>query len=160
MPSLIKNKTTIPENEEIIYSTSSLDYIITLNIASQDVYCYGNKRTNLIPFLVPGVVNKLSAETGEFIKNNESLHEVSTLFNLEDNKVYYILRLLNNDEELNNIFFFEYLDDILNFTGTLQMLALKFKTEFLRSKNDTVWLRICSVCRRNCFSAGYIEFQY
>ena len=87
---------------------------------------------------MPGIINKLSAETGEFIKNNESLHEVSTLFNLEDNKVYYILRLLNNDEELNNIFFFEYLDDILNFTGTLQMLALKFKTEFLRSKNDAV----------------------
>ena len=160
MPSLIKNKTTIPENEEIIYSSSALDYIITLNTTSQEVYCYGNKQTNLIPFLVPGIINKLSAETGEFIKNNESLHEVSTLFNLEDNKVYYILRLLNNDEELNNIFFFEYLDDILNFTVTLQMLALKFKTEFLRSKNDTVWLRICHERRRNCFSACYIEFQY
>lgn len=144
MPSLIKNKTTIPENEEIIYSSSVLDYIITLNTTSQDVYCYGNKQTSLIPFLVPGIINKLSAETGEFIKNNENLKEVSTLFNLEDNTVYYILRLLNNDEELNNIFFFENLDDILSFTGMLQMLSLKFKTEFLRSKVDGIWLRICS----------------
>jgi hypothetical protein len=26
----------------------------------------------------------------------------------------------------------------------LQMLSLKFKTEFLRSKVDGIWLRICS----------------
>lgn len=160
MLSLIKNKVKMPENEDIIFATTTLDYVITFNMNDKTIYCYGNKRTDLTNFLSPGIISKLSAETGEFIKNNENLKEVSELFELQDNKIYYILRLNNNDENLNNIFFFESLCDILNFTGTLQMLSLNIKTDFLKGKYDIVWLRIRIIWIWYCNHISDIEFKY
>ena len=81
---LIKNRTkNIEHNEEIIYNTGNLDYFLTCNPEDGTFYCYGNQKTDLSNFLIPGITSKISAESSDFLLTSDVFENIIDLFNIE-----------------------------------------------------------------------------
>lgn len=131
---MIKNRTNcIEHNEEIIYSTQNLDYFLT--ISPDTIYCYGNRKTDLSNFLIPGITSKISAESGEFLLNSDIFKNIIKLFNIEQDKTYFLLRIIDNskldDESREKFFLFADKNDCISFNSALIDISLKYKTDHL-----------------------------
>ena len=135
---LIKNRIrNISQEEEIIYSTDGLDYIVTLNSNDGLAYCYGNQRLDLTHFIIPGITSKLSAESGEFLKTSEIFKNIVDLFSIEESEIYFILRVVDNskisgDAGKETVFIFSDKRDCLYFNSVLLDLSLRYKTDYLK----------------------------
>lgn len=138
--SLIKNRArNIEHAEEIIYSSNSLDYFLTYNPETGTAYCYGNRKLDLSTFLIPGISSKISAESGEFLMNSDIFKNIISLFNIEEDKIYFILRITDNskasDEPLSEtVFLFADKKDCLEFNSVLCDMSLKYKIDYLNIK--------------------------
>ena len=131
---LIKNKITpIPDNEQKVYMSKTLDYIITLD-ENNDIKCYGSTVTDLINFIFPRINVIVSAETGEYLLNNEEFADVIDIFHIIPEKQYYILVLKynENDKPYNTLFLFDDLEDCMSFNVFLTEVSLFTKTEHLK----------------------------
>lgn len=135
---LIKNPSKcIEHDEEIIYSTNSLDYFLTYNSNTGTVFCYGNQKLDLSHFLIPGITSKISAESGEFLLNSNIFKNIIDLFYIKEPDIYFILRITDNskssEEALNEtVFLFVDKKDCLDFNSVLCDISLKYKTDYLK----------------------------
>ena len=138
--SLIKNRAiNIEHSEEIIYSSKSLDYFLTYNPDNGTVYCYGNQKLDLSAFLIPGITSKISAESGEFLMNSDIFKNIISLFNIEEDKIYFILRIVDNSKPSDSnfretVFLFADRKDCLEFNSVLCDMSLKYKIDYLNIK--------------------------
>lgn len=136
--SLIKNSTRhIEHAEEIIYSSNSMDYFLTYNTRTGTVYCYGNRKLDLSTFLIPGISSKISAESGEFLMNSDIFKNIISLFNIEEDKIYFILRITDNSKPSDSdfretVFLFADRKDCLEFNSVLCDVSLKYKIDYLK----------------------------
>ena len=134
---LIKNRAKcIEHNEEIIYSSRTLDYFLTYNSSTVVVYCYGNQKLDLSHFLIPGITSKLSAESGEFLLNADIFANIIDLFYIEPDKIYYILRVIDNSKTekealRETVFIFSDKNDCIDFNSALSDISFKYKTDYL-----------------------------
>lgn len=131
---LIKNRTKcIEHDEEIIYSTQNLDYFLT--ISPDTIYCYGNRKTDLSNFLIPGITSKISAESGNFLLTSDIFKNIIELYNIEQDKTYFLLRIIDNsmsDDELREtVFLFDDKNDCISFNSVLIDILLKYKIDYL-----------------------------
>lgn len=131
---MIKNRTkSIEHNEEIIYSTQNLDYFLT--ISHETIYCYGNRKTDLSNFLIPGITSKISAESGNFLLTSDIFKNIIDLYNIEPDKTYFLLRIIDNsisDDELREtVFLFDDKNDCISFNSVLIDISLKYKIDYL-----------------------------
>lgn len=140
--SLIKDRArNIEHSEEIIYSTNSLDYFLTYNPENGTVYCYGNRKLDLMHFLIPGITSKISAESGEFLLNSDIFKNIISLFNIEDSKIYFILRITDNSKPSESdfsetLFIFSDRKDCLEFNSILCDISLKYRIDYLNIKGE------------------------
>lgn len=140
---LIKNRTKcIEHDEEIIYSSYSLDYFLTYNQDTAIVHCYGNQKLNLSHFLIPGITSKISAESGEFLLNADIFKNIIDLFNIEQDKIYYILRVIDNSKTekealRETVFIFSDKNDCIDFNSALSDISFKYKTDYLMLNKET-----------------------
>lgn len=138
--SLIKNRArNIEHTEEIIYSSNSLDYFLTYNPENGTAYCYGNRKLDLMHFLIPGITSLISAESGEFLLTSDIFKNIISLFNIEEDKIYFILRVVDNSKPFDSdfretVFVFADKKDCLNFNSVLCDISLKYKTDYLKLK--------------------------
>ena len=128
-------------DEEIIYNSDTLDYIITSKDSTGEFFCYGNQRLNLTTFLVPGLTSKVSVESSEFLLTSDVFSEIVDLFNIEQDKIYYLLRIKDNDikdDELKEtLFLFSNREDLINFNAFLTHLSLSYKESYIKlNKKD------------------------
>lgn len=128
-------------DEEIIYNSATLDYIITSKDSTGEFFCYGNQRLNLTTFLVPGLTSKVSVESSEFLLTSDVFSEIVDLFNIEQDKIYYLLRIKDNDikdDELKEtLFLFSNREDLINFNAFLTHLSLSYKESYIKlNKKD------------------------
>ena len=139
---LIKKHTHINyKDEEIIYSSSALDYIITSKECTGEFFCYGNQRLNLTTFLIPGLTSKVSTETSEFLLTSDVFSAIIDLFNIEQDKIYYLLRINDNsvkkDDQKETLFLFSNREDLINFNAFLTHLSLSYKESYIKlNKKD------------------------
>lgn len=139
---LIKNHSVVNyEDEEVSFTSESLDYIITANAGTGEFFCYGNRRLNLTPFLVPGLTSKISAETSEFLLTSDVFSAIIDLFNIESDKIYYILRIKDNtikeNELQETVFLFSTRDELIGFNAYLTHLSLSYKESYIQlNKKD------------------------
>lgn len=129
------------KDEEIIYSSATLDYIITSKDSTGEFFCYGNQRLNLTTFLVPCLKSKVSVETSEFLLTSDVFSNIIDLFNIEQDKSYYLLRIKDNaikDDELKEtLFLFSDREDLINFNAFLTHLSLSYKESYIKlNKKD------------------------
>ena len=128
-------------DEEIIYNSDTLDYIITSKDSTGEFFCYGNQRLNLTTFLVPGLTSKVSVESSEFLLTSDVFSEIVDFFNIEQDKIYYLLRIKDNDikdDELKEtLFLFSNREDLINFNAFLTHLSLSYKESYIKlNKKD------------------------
>ena len=83
-------------DEVIIFQTENSPYIITMCEITGEYFIYGATKTKLTNFLLPGISLKTSLQNGEYFKINHNLKNACSLYNLDDNKLYYELRLKDN----------------------------------------------------------------
>lgn len=142
--SLIKNRVrNIEHAEEIIYSSNSLDYFLTYNPDNGTTYCYGNRKLDLSTFLIPGITSKISAESGDFLLTSDIFKNIISLFNIEEDKIYFILRVVDNSKPSDSdfretVFVFADKKDCLNFNSVLCDISLKYKTDYLKLNEKTI----------------------
>lgn len=139
---LIKNRAKcIEHDEEIIYSSYSLDYFLTYNSSTAVVYCYGNQKLDLSHFLIPGITFKLSAESGELLLNADIFKNIIDLFNIDSDKIYFILRVIDNSKTekealRETVFIFSDKKDCIAFNSALSDISFKYKTDYLMLNKD------------------------
>lgn len=129
---MIKNRVrNIEHEEEIIYSSNSLDYFLTYDSNTGKVFCYGNQKLDLTHFLIPGITSKISAESGEFLLNSDIFKDVIDLFDIEPAEIYFLLRIIDNSEESDNqsetLFLFSEKSDCIAFNSVLVEISLNSK---------------------------------
>lgn len=132
---LIKNKITpIPDNEQKVYMSKTLDYIITLD-ENNDIKCYGSTVTDLINFIFPVVNVMLSTETGEFLLKEEAFADIIDVFEINPENQYYVLifNYKENDVKQSTLFLFDELEDCMGFNVFLSEVSLYAKTEYLKN---------------------------
>lgn len=129
---MIKNRVrNIEHEEEIIYSSNSLDYFLTYDSNTGKVFCYGNQKLDLTHFLIPGITSKISAESGEFLLNSDIFKNIICLFDIDPAEIYFLLRIIDNSEELDNqsetLFLFSEKSDCIAFNSVLVEISLNSK---------------------------------
>jgi transketolase C-terminal domain/subunit len=132
---LIKNKIKpIPDDEEKVYMSKTLDYIITLD-KNDVIKCYGSQVTDLTNFIFPGVNLMVSTETGEYFLKEESFADIIDVFEINPEKQYYILILKYKENDTNNstLFLFDELEDCMGFNVFLTEVSLYAKTAYLKN---------------------------
>lgn len=138
---LIKNRCHMHyENEDIIYASEVLDYIITSNEGTGHYYCYGNQKLDLIPFLVPGLTSRTSVEIGEFLLTSDKFKNIIDLFYIESEELYYLLRIIDNTAKKNNetVFIFKYQEDMYKFNNVLMSLSISLKRSYLELNSKKI----------------------
>lgn len=128
-------------DEEIIYNSGTLDYIITSKDSTGEFFCYGNQRLNLTELLVPYLITKTSAETSEFLLTSDFFSGIIDLFNIEQDKMYYLLiiecNVVKTDKLKQTLFLFSNREDLINFNAFLTHLSLSYKESYIQlNKKD------------------------
>lgn len=127
---LIKNRQNIDFKEEVIYISSALDYFITQDITGT-LFLYGSRKRELIEFLAPGIKTAISVETGLFITTSDVFKNVKDIYDLNDDEIYYVLQLHDNQNKP-ILLMFNTVEDCLNTQGFLTYLSTKLKLSYLQ----------------------------
>lgn len=124
-------------DEVIIFQTENSPYIITMCEITGEYFIYGATKTKLTNFLLPGISLKTSLQSGEYFTINHNLKNACSLYNLDDNKLYYELRLKDNingtiDEKPRELLFiFDNEDDVVNMISYIIRISNNYKKIFL-----------------------------
>lgn len=132
---LIKNKIKpIPDNEQKVYMSKTLDYIITVD-ENDTIKCYGSTVTDVTNFIFPVVNVMLSTETGEFLLKEEAFADIIDVFEINPENQYYVLifNYKENDVKQSTLFLFDELEDCMGFNVFLSEVSLYAKTEYLKN---------------------------
>ncbi len=129
---LIKNRQNIDFPEEVIYTSSALDYFITQDTTGA-LFLYGSRKRELTRFLCPGIKTVISVETGLFINTSDTFNNIKDIFDLKNDEIYYVLQLHDNNNQYKPIvLMFNTVEDCLNTQGFLTYLSTELKLAYLK----------------------------
>ena len=122
-------------DEVIIFQTENSPYVITMCEITGEYFIYGATKTKLTNFLLPGISLKTSLQSGEYFKINHNLKNAFSLYNLDDNKLYYELRLKDNinvpeEKPRELLFIFDNEEDVVNMIVYITKISNKYKLCF------------------------------
>ena len=130
-------------DEVIIFQTENSPYVITMCEITGEYFIYGSTKTKLTNFLLPGISLKTSIQRGEYFKVNHNLKNACSLYNLDDNKLYYELRLKDNinvpeEKPRELLFIFDNEEDVVNMIVYITKISNKYKLYF-NNLEDNKW---------------------